>query len=63
MYIKGEGIEQNHQQAYAWLAVAADNGHNQAAKIIERISAQMKPNTLAGAQDLARQYSLRYNKQ
>ncbi|MGL5949447.1 MAG: hypothetical protein ACRCYV_10570 [Aeromonas sp.] len=55
-YAFGEGVVQDYQQAYAWWAVAAANGHGEAVEARDRVAKVLSPAALAEGQELAKRY-------
>ncbi|PWC10024.1 hypothetical protein B4923_17985 [Brenneria roseae subsp. americana] len=61
MYDNGRGVPQDYQQAYAWYAVAAANGDNNAPKNRENVARRLTPLALTEAQTFARNYFARFS--
>jgi len=60
MLAKGEGVEQNLIQAYAWYALAASQGDPAGQRNIARLSQQMSADQLQQSTALAEEYGQRY---
>ncbi len=56
MYAKGEGVPENHIQAYAWISVASAQGVENAKKVKELLTGIMTRAEIAEAQKLSRKY-------
>ena len=54
MYAKGEGVPQDDVRAYAWLNLAAAQGHADAVKAREIVRGGMTTSQVAEGQQLAR---------
>ena len=50
MYERGTGVAQNYAKAYIWYSVAAAQGNKFLAENINRVSAQLSPQTIEQAQ-------------
>ena len=55
MYAVGEGVPQNFVTAYAWLSVAAANGHREAAMNRDRVFQRMSKAQIYRGQELAQE--------
>ena len=60
MYGLGEGVPEDYVNAYAWLSVAAAQGHIAAKDAKELITEKMTRQQLKEAQKLSREYRSRY---
>ncbi|MFZ3183697.1 MAG: hypothetical protein WA173_06105 [Pseudomonas sp.] len=60
MYRNGQGVPQDHKEAYAWFAVAAANGHAQAGLDRDMAAKKLTPSQLEQGQALAEQYIEKY---
>jgi TPR repeat protein len=56
MYAKGLGVGRNFVKAYAWCKVAADQQSRFALRKMKKIESCLKPDEIAQANRLARQY-------
>jgi uncharacterized protein len=56
MYIFGNGVPQDYVTAYMWFNLAAAKGNRDAIRDRDRIAAQMTPEQIAAAQNLAREW-------
>nr|WP_256353538.1 hypothetical protein [Aeromonas sp. sif2416] len=59
-YAQGEGVPQNHVQAYAWLSVAATTGLKLATETRDLVARSMTPSQLEKGQELAASYFEQY---
>lgn len=62
MYAEGKGVTKNLVQAYAWLAVAIDNGNKESGRLQKKIEKQLTASELNKAQALATRYINSYGK-
>ena len=57
MYGRGDGVPKDYVQAYAWINIAAaQEGHQLAKEMIERLAESMTREEVSRAQQLAREY-------
>ena len=61
MYDRGEGVPQDQATAYAWLSLAAEQGHAMAREDRDHLNKQMTPDQIAQAQNLAAELWERIN--
>ena len=55
LYLRGQGVIQSSESAYAWWSVAASNGHEEAQKYKDSAQQQMTPKQIATGQGIAKQ--------
>ena len=60
MYAKGEGVPLDNVKAYAWLAVSAVNGNNQAVANKVQVQTRLSEKKLTEAESLALTYYTQY---
>ena len=60
MYANGEGVPENAITAYAWLNIAAAQGHSGANEGKELVADYLTQSQIAKAQKLSREYWTRY---
>ena len=53
-YATGDGIQQDHAQAYMWFSLAADEGNAGAVQYRDHMAAELTPDQIQRAQDLAK---------
>ena len=56
MYTEGEGVPRDYVQAHLWFNLSAEQGHENARTVRDRLAARMPPAQLAEAQRLAREW-------
>ncbi len=56
MYATGQGVPRDYAQALMWFTLAANNGDTGAKKNCDKITAQMTPDQIAKAQQMAREW-------
>lgn len=56
----GNGVPQNYQQAYAWLAIAVANGNDGALNLRDTVASKLTQSELTQAQSLAASYFEQY---
>jgi uncharacterized protein len=56
VYVFGLGVPQDYVTAYMWFDLASARGNTDAARDRDRIAAQMTPEQIAAAQNLAREW-------
>ena len=62
MYASGLAVQQNYVKAYAWLTIALEQGITDAKATLDMVSANLSPEQLKEAEDLARSYRDQYVK-
>jgi len=55
-YADGRGVDQDLVKAHCWYNLAASQGHGDAAKVRDELAELMKPEQIAEAQQLAREW-------
>jgi TPR repeat protein len=61
-YLKGKGVSRDTIEAYKWLFLAAENGHNDARAICNALSKKMDSGAVVKAQELARNWQADFKK-
>lgn len=62
MYYKGKGVPQDYVKAHMWFNLAAAQGDEKAAKRKDMVAQMMKPDQIAEAQRLAREFTSKLEK-
>ena len=55
-YLKGKGVYKNNVEAYRWLFLSAEGGHNEALAICDALAKKMEPADVAEAKKLAQSW-------
>lgn len=61
-YLKGKGVTTDTIEAYKWLFLAAENGHNDARAICNALAKKMDAEVVAKAQELAKNWQADFEK-
>jgi len=61
-YLKGNGVSRDTIEAYKWLFLAADNGHNDARVISNALAKKMDARAVVKAQELANNWQVDFSK-
>ena len=61
-YLKGKGVSWDTIEAYKWLFLAADNGHNDARAICNALAKKMDAGAVVKAQELANNWQVDFSK-
>ncbi|MGA3026181.1 MAG: SEL1-like repeat protein [Bryobacteraceae bacterium] len=56
MYLKGQGVPEDHIQAYLWFQLAGIAGDADSARERDKVASRMTPGQIAGAQRLAQEW-------
>lgn len=63
MYMQGKGTSPDPVKAYMWFDLAEGAGDNKAAPVRERLATRLRPEQIARAMDLAKQWRHRFARQ